>query len=236
MRHSKAHHHAAQQAASQCGTVTAGLNTTRHRTHDTAGLIATRHCRPHHHAAKHASSPRGIRPTEACCAASGRRKRRLYVSPPPRHRARHSATPAPSASLCRRRPGTVLVIPPPRPRARHSAAPTPCASLRRPGTMRVTLPPWHRARHTAAPADEVQDCFNKLSFYSEDLSIKRSGMRLFKAAHQIGLLAKRREGTESLLRPSSIIRKYTQSKPVEIVKRPYRLRTSRAMPPLTRKL
>jgi hypothetical protein len=40
--------------------------------------------------------------------------------------------------------------------------------------MRVTLPPWHRARHTAAPADEVQDCFNKPSFYSEDLSIKRS--------------------------------------------------------------
>ena len=53
----------------------------------------------------------------------------------------------------------------------------------------------------------------------EEIADEEESKRLKKVAHQIGLISKRREGTKHVLRPSSIIRKHTQNKPVEIVKK-----------------
>ena len=53
----------------------------------------------------------------------------------------------------------------------------------------------------------------------EELAEDEESKRLKKIANQIGVISKRREGTKHALRPSSIIRKHTQNKPVEIVKK-----------------
>jgi hypothetical protein len=53
----------------------------------------------------------------------------------------------------------------------------------------------------------------------EEIAEDEESKRLKKTALQIGLIAKRREGSKHALRPSSTIRKHTQLKPVEIVKK-----------------
>jgi hypothetical protein len=53
----------------------------------------------------------------------------------------------------------------------------------------------------------------------EEIAEDDESKRLKKSAQQIGLISKRREGSKHALRPSSTIRKHTQLKPVEIVKK-----------------
>ena len=72
----------------------------------------------------------------------------LRVTPPRLRRARHSAAPAPCASL--RRAGSVRVTPPRRRIARHSAAPAPYASLRRAGSVRAPPPRRRSARYPSS--------------------------------------------------------------------------------------
>ena len=53
----------------------------------------------------------------------------------------------------------------------------------------------------------------------EEIAEDEESKRLKKVAQQIGAISKRREGTKHVLRPSTTIRKHTENKPVEIVKK-----------------